>query len=164
MELSVLIAQLKTATFFPNLQTWFSCIHLRMPGPHSRAISVCRRGKFPLLKSDVQERVLRETVGGTERNATAGTDREEETSVYLNTSTTLIWSHCGEVVSKGTHQDGFKWKKEASNLLSVPKEIVSGCKSKVLQFWVSVLLTTKSILKWNYVWEPIGQMSSYQCH
>lgn len=75
--------------------------------------------------------MLRETVGDAERNATAGRGRGKETSA-LDTCTRLIWSHYGEVVSQGTHQGGFKSTKEASSLLSEPKETVSGCNSEVL--------------------------------
>lgn len=63
------------ATYFCHLEIWFSCTELRMPGQHCRSSSVCRRGKFHLLKSDVKERVLREVVGGTEKNAIAGREK-----------------------------------------------------------------------------------------
>lgn len=73
VEHSGLITKLNTSRCFHYWEVWFSWPCPRVPGQQSRsAVSVCRSGEFLLLKSDVKVSVLWETVGGTERNVTAG--------------------------------------------------------------------------------------------
>ena len=73
VEHSGLITKLNTSRCFHYWEVWFSWTCPRVPGQQSRStVSVCWRGEFLLLKSNVKVSVLWETVGGTERNVTAG--------------------------------------------------------------------------------------------
>lgn len=73
VEHSGLITKLNTCRCFHYWEVWLSWLCPRAPGQQSRsAVSVRRRGRFLLLKSDAKVSVLWETVGGTERNVTAG--------------------------------------------------------------------------------------------
>lgn len=55
VEHSGLITKLNTSRCFHYWEVWFSWLCPRVPGQQSRsAVSICRRGKFLLLKSDVK--------------------------------------------------------------------------------------------------------------
>lgn len=126
-----------------------SAVLIWVPDQHSRSLSGCRRGKSPFLRSEVKKSLLGETVGGTESNAAAGRGGARKPGLRTHAERPF-WNHC-EVVSEGTHQDGFKLMKERPQGSSFhSKRPLSGCKREMLSalnlppsWWRSWWLTSR---------------------